>query len=267
MNTVITGASSGIGRDLVRTFARYGHAVLAVARRGERLQTLSQESAEKYHAKVYCLALDITSPGAPQTLLGEAIRVFGKVHVLINNAAMSPYQEFRDLNYGHLCQILSLNVRSLTELCYWFIPHMLGHGESSHLVNVSSVGGYAPLPKFAVYTGSKHYVRVFTNLLYHEYHGTNIQISGLYPGGTLTEFPMLAGQKIKKFAQNSMMTPEQVAEIAYPAILKGKRVIIPGTMNKFAVFMGRILPFPWAIRVMEFIYEQTIDQTVPTYPL
>jgi short-subunit dehydrogenase len=132
---------------------------------------------------------------------------------------------------------------------------------------VSSVGGYAPLPKFSVYTGSKHYVRVFTNLLYHEYHGTNIQISGLYPGGTLTEFPLLAGQKIKKFAQNTMMTPEQVAEIAYPAILKGKRVIIPGTMNKLAVFMGRILPFPWAILVMEFIYKRTIDQAVPTYPL
>ena len=251
---------------MARTFARKGHAVLAVARREERLLELCQEMAEKHAATVHCLALDITSPGAPQTLFEEAIRVFGKVHVLINNAGMSPYQEFHELNYGHLRQILSLNIQSLTELCHLFMPHMLAHGEPSHVVNVGSVGGYAPLPKFSVYTGSKHYVRVFTNLLSHEYRGTNIQVSALHPGGTLTEFPVLAGQRIKKFARKTMMTPEQVAEKAYPAILKGKRVIIPGAINKLAVLMGKLLPFPWAIRVMEFIYEQSMDPTAPHLP-
>jgi len=267
MNIVITGASSGIGKSMVRTFARKGHAVLAVARREERLLELCQEMAEKHEATVRCLALDLTSQGATQTLFKEAIRVYGKVHVLINNAGMSPYQEFHELNFGQLCQIISLNIQSLTELCHLFIPHMLAHGEPSHMVNVGSVGGYAPLPKFSVYTGTKHYVRVFTNLLYHEYRGSNIQVSALHPGGTLTEFAVLAGQQIKKSAQKSMMTPEQVAEIAYPAILKGKRVIIPGAINKLAVLTGKLLPFPWAIRVMEFIYDQSVDQTVPTYPL
>ena len=267
MNIVITGASSGIGRAMARTFARKGHTVLAVARRKERLLALCQEMAEKYEATVHSLALDITSQGATQTLYEEAVRVFGKVHVLINNAGMSPYQEFHELNYGHLRQILSLNIQSLTELCHLFMPHMLAHGEPSHVVNVGSVGGYAPLPKFSVYTGTKHYVRVFTNLLHYEYCGSNIQVSALHPGGILTEFPVLAGQRIKKSAQKTMMTPEQVAEKTYPAILKGKRVIIPGGINKLAVLMGKLLPFPWAIRVMEFIYKQSIDQTVSTYPL
>jgi short-subunit dehydrogenase len=267
MNVAITGASSGIGRAMVRTFARNGHAVLAVARREERILALCQEMMEKHEATVHCLALDITSQGATQTLFEEAVRVFGKVHVLINNAGMSPYQEFQELDFRHLCQILALNIQSLTELCHLFIPHMLAHGEPSHVVNVGSVGGYAPLPKLSVYTGTKHYVRAFTNLLYHEYRGSNIQISALHPGGTLTEFPVLAGQRAKKFAQKSMMTPEQVAEIAYPAILKGKRVIVPGAMNKLAVLMGKILPFPWAIRMMEFIYNQSVEQIAPTYPL
>jgi uncharacterized protein len=267
MNVVITGASSGIGRALVRTFARKGHAVLAVARREERLQALCRETAEKHGATVHYLALDITSRGAPQILLEEAIRIFGKVHVLVNDAGMSPYQEFRELHYVHLCQILSLNIQALTELCYLFLPHMLAHGEPSHLVNVGSVGGYAPLPKFAVYTGSKHYVRVFTNLLYHECRGSNVRVSAIHPGGTLTEFPGLAGQRIKKFARKTMLTPEQVAEIAYPAILKGKRVIIPGTIDMLAVLMGKILPFPWAVRVMELIYDRSVEPIPPTYPL
>jgi short-subunit dehydrogenase len=267
MNVVITGASSGIGRALARTFARKGHAVLAVARREERLRALCQELATECGAEVHFLALDITSQGSVQALFEQAIRDFGKVHVLINAAGMSPYQQFHELHALHLQQILSLNVRTVTELCHLFMPHMLAHGESSHVVNVGSVGGYAPLPYFSVYTGSKHYVRVFTNLLNHEYRGTNIRVSALHPGGTLTEFPPLAGQRVRAFAQKTMMTPEQVAERAYPAILRGKRVIIPGGIDKVAVLIGKLLPFPWAIRVMEFIYHQNVEKVTPTYPI
>jgi short-subunit dehydrogenase len=267
MNVVITGASSGIGRALAETFARKGHPVLAVARREERLQALSREMAGERAAAVHCLALDITSAGAPQKVLEVAARIFGKVHVLVNDAGMSPYQYFRDLHPVHLRQILFLNIQALTELCYVFLPHMLAHGEPSHLVNVGSVGGYAPLPRFSVYTGSKHYVRVFTNLLAREYRGTNVRVSGLHPGGTLTEFPELAGQRAKPFARKTMLTPERVAEIAYPAILKGRRVIVPGTIDKLAILMGKIFPFPWAVRVMEFIYDRNVEPVPPTYPL
>jgi short-subunit dehydrogenase len=266
MNVVITGASSGIGKALATTFARNGHAVLVVARREERLLALCQELTAENGASVNCLALDITAPGATQALFREAVRVFGKVQILINNAGMSPYQEFQELSYNHLCQILALNIRSVTELCYLVMAHMLDHGEPSHVVNVSSVGGYAPLPRFSIYTGSKHYVRIFTNLLNYEYRKTNIKVSALYPGGTLTEFPGLAGQRIKPFAQRTMMTPERVAEIVYPAILKGKRVIVPGTINQLAVFAGKLLPFPLAIRMMEFIYNRGIEPVPPTYP-
>jgi short-subunit dehydrogenase len=267
VNVVITGASSGIGRALVRTFARHGHPVLAVARREDRLQQLCREAVETRSAPVYCLALDITCEGAPQILMDEALRVFGKVHVLINNAGISPYQKFQDLNSGLLRQILAVNIQALTELCHLFIPHMLSHGEPSHVVNVGSVGGYAPLPNFAVYAGSKHYVRIFTNLLNREYRGSNIRISALHPGGTQTEFLDLAGEKVKKSAEKTMMTPEQVAAIAYPAILKGRRVIIPGTINQIACLLGKLLPFHLMIRLTEFIYNHSIDQVAPTYSL
>lgn len=266
MNVIITGASSGIGRALARAFARNGHPVLAVARRGARLQALCQEMADERAAAVHCLPLDITSPGASQALFEESVRIFGKVHVLINNAGMSPYQEFHELSGEHVRQIIALNIQALTELCHCFMPHMLAHGEPSRVVNVGSVGGYAPLPKFAVYTGSKHYVRVFTNLLYREYRKSNIRVSALHPGGTLTEFPLLAGEQVTPFGRKAMQTPEQVAEIAYPAILKGKRVIVPGTLNKLAVLVGKLLPFPLAIRVMELIYDRNVTQVTTKYP-
>jgi len=267
MNVVITGASSGIRRGLVRTFAEKGHAVLAVARREERLQALCQELGQEQRASVDYLALDITSEGAPQSVFEEAVRRFGTVHALINVAGMSPYQEFHELDITHLRQIIALNVRALTELCHFFLPHMLAHGQPSHLVNVGSVGGYAPLPNFAVYTGSKHYIRIFTNLLHHECRGSNIKVSALHPGGTLTEFPALAGQQVRRFAQGTMMTPEQVARSAYPAIMKGRRVIVPGLIDKVAVLIGKLLPFPWAIRIMTLIYDLNVAKIDPAYPL
>jgi len=267
MNVVITGASAGIGRAYVETFSKRGHAVLAVARRKERLQALSQEMVELYGATVHILALDLTSEGGSQTLLDAAVLVFGNVHMLINNAGMSPYQEFQDLEHCHLCQIISLNIQSLTELCHKFIPHMLAHGEPSHLVNVGSVGAYAPLPYFSVYSGSKHYARIFTNMLHHEYHGSNIKISAVHPGGILTEFAELAGQDIKESTKKAMMTAEEMAEKTYPAIIKGKRVIVPGGIYKIAVLMGKILPFPLMIQIMELIYHQGMDKVEPTYPV
>ncbi len=252
---------------MVKTFARHGHAVLAVARREDRLKALCREMADQQAAPVHCIALDLASRDTPQILLDEAKRVFGKVHVLINNAGISPYQKFNELDYKLIHQIIAVNIQSLTELCHLFMPHMLAHGEPSHVVNVGSVGGYAPLPNFAVYSGTKHYVRIFTNLLAHEYRGSNIRVSALHPGGTRTEFLALAGEQVKKAGEKGMMTPEQVAEIAYPAILKGQRVIIPGVVNKLACLMGKLFPFPLAIRVMELVYNQSVEQIAPTYPV
>ena len=267
MNVVITGASAGIGRALSKTFARDGHSVLAVARREAPLRSLSREMAEEHRDTVQLLALDITAAGASQLLFDEAVRLFGQVHVLVNAAAMSPYQEFRELQTEHLRQILALNIEALTELCHLFLPHMQAHGQPGRVVNVGSVGGYAPLPNFAVYSGSKHYVRIFSNILRHEYRGSNIRVCALHPGGTLTEFAPLAGQRIRPLARRTLLTPEQVAAKAYPAILKGKRVIVPGLMNKAAVLIGKFLPFPWSMRIMSLIYNMNVEKIPHTYPL
>jgi short-subunit dehydrogenase len=267
MNVVITGASSGIGRALARTFARNGHAVLAVARRQGRLLELCQELEKDLKATAHAMPMDITSQGAARKLYDEASHIFGKVHVLINTAGMSPYQRFDEIHLEHLRQTIFLNVLALTELCHVFMAHMLEHGEPSHVVNVGSVGGYAPLPYFAVYSGTKHYIRVFTNMLRHELRGTNIQVTALHPGGSLTEFPPLAGQRVRMLAQRTIMTPEQIAEKAYPAILKGKRFIIPAFIDKLAVLIGKLLPFTWAIRVTELIYYLNVEKVDPTYHL
>jgi short-subunit dehydrogenase len=221
--------------------------------------------AEKHNATVHPLALDLTSPGAPQILFNEALQVFGVVHGLINNAGMTLYQEFHHTDLRFIHQMIALNLESLTELCHLFIPHMLAHGEPCHVVNVGSAAGYIPLYNQSVYTGTKHYVRIFTNMLHYEYRGTNISITALHPGGVLTESPQLAGQKLKKIARTNMMTPERAAKISYPAIMKGKRVIVLGGIYKLAALIGKLLPFPWAIRVTALIFKLSVEQTPNTH--
>ncbi len=265
MNVVITGASAGIGRALAGKFARHGHSVLVVARRQERLESLRQELAREDAAPIHPLALDLTAPEAPQVLFDHAVGVFEQVHVLVNNAGMSPFQPFLEMSEHHLRQTLALNIQALTELCHVFIPHMLDHGQPSHLVNVGSVSAYASLPRFAVYDGSKHYVRAFTHMLWYECRGTNIRVSALHPGGVVTEFQTLAGQGLTKIARMNMMTPEQLAGKAYPAILKGQRVIVLGALWKLAALIGKFLPFPWAIQVIAAIYNWNVKPTAIKY--
>ena len=267
MNIVITGASSGIGKGFVNIFTRHGHAVLATARRENNLQALSQEMLEKYNTEIHTLALDLTLDSAADALFEHAVQTFGKVHMLINNAGMSPYQDFVELNRYHIHQIISLNILALTDLCHLFIPHMLDHGEQSHLVNVGSAGGYAPIPHFSVYDGSKHYTRIFTNMLCWELRGTNIKVSGVHPGGVLSEFNKLAGQDFKKLADLGLMTSDEFAEKTYPAIIKGRRVIVPGGLYKIAVLLGKILPFPISIRIMNLVYNLVMDKVEPTYKI
>jgi len=265
MNVVITGASAGIGQAFARAFAAKGHHLVLCARRQDRLDELAAELSAAYGIRAVTVALDLTDSAAPQTLFTKSMEAFGKIHVLINNAGMSPWQEFAQMKMVDLRATLQLNVNSLTEICHHFVPHMRGHGENSHIANVGSVGSYAPLPKFAVYTGTKHYVRAFSDLLFYELRKTNIRVTCVCPGGTSSEFLAKSGQEIKAIGQSGMMTPTRVAAIATAGILSGKRVVVTGRMNLMVAFLGKVLPFPWFVRILDFVYSRAINQKAPNY--
>ena len=93
-----------------------------------------------------------------------------------------------------------------------------------------------------------------------------MRVGAMHPGGVITEFQELAGQRVRPFALKTMLTPAELAEAVYPAIMRGRRVIVPGFISKLAVLIGKVLPFPWAIRVMELIYHLNVEKIPPTYP-
>lgn len=257
---LITGASSGIGECFARKLAQEGTHLIIAARRRERLEALAQEIKEKYQVSVAVFPIDLTDQDAPARLLKFAEET-GEVDLLINNAGIGPYRSFLKSSREDHQKVMDLNMLSLTNLCYLFSGHILKHKKPSTILNVASVASYMPVPKFAVYSASKSYVRIFSQILGFEYHGSNIFVSCLCPGGTRTEFLERNNQKAVGLGDRALMSPDKVVDVALAGIKKRKSVIIPGIFNQLTCLVASCLPFTILIRLSEGAMKTSVTES------
>ncbi len=234
---LITGASTGIGKELALCFARNGHSVVLVARSENKLCDLSEMIAKRHHVQVVVIPKDLTAIHAPKEIFAELLNQNIQLDVLINNAGAGRSGLFKDNDQSHNNQMIDLNIRSLTALTHLAVHHMRRHG-GGKILNVASTGSYQPGPYIAVYYATKAYVLSFTQALRKELKGSGITVSALCPGSTATEFSKRAGKADIKGA----MSPHKVAETAYKGINKNKSVIIPGLLNKIFILASKLLP-------------------------
>jgi short-subunit dehydrogenase len=259
---VITGASSGIGESFAREFAKSKVNLVLVARRKERLEQLAEELKRAYRVEVECIQLDITVPGAIESLLVKSTENGKLVDCLVNNAGNGTYRSFLDTDLDKHLGTLNLNLTTLIEGSHRFGLHMRAHGKPSYIVNIASVAAYQGTPKFAVYAASKFAVRVFSRVFNYELAGTNVSVTCVCPGGTTTEFLGHAGQSSKPgFKQRFiMMTSESVAKIGIKAMLARKPVVIPGLLNKFTCFIVRFVPEGLALYMAGKSMSSAVDE-------
>lgn len=239
--TLITGASSGIGLALAKQYAINKHPLILVARSGEKLQEIAIEFEKKYHIPVAPITLDLTAPGAPETLYNSTVAQGMTVQTVINNAGFATYGPFHQVELNRQLNLLDLNMRVLTEISHRFIPHLAGQA-ISRLVNVASTAGFMPGPTMATYYASKAYVLSLSEALAEEYRTTPLAVCCLCPGTTDTDFAKKANVGRARLFQGKLMTVEQVAAYAYIGIQNGDPVIIPGFMNKVSTWLPRCLP-------------------------
>lgn len=247
---VVTGASSGIGKEMALELAARGTNLVLTARRTELLEDLARELRAR-GLKVDVLGLDLSRASAPQELYDFCLRSGEVVDGLINNAGLGPYRAFLKSSLPEHHQVMQLNMLRLTELSHLFGQHMLAHGRRSVILNVASVAAYQAVPKFAVYSASKFYVRIFSELLGHELRGTNISVTCLCPGGTATEFLEKNNQKLKG-SFSPLMSARAVARAGIDGALRGKAVIVPGVFNKLSCWLPRFLPSSWSIGLADW---------------
>jgi NAD(P)-dependent dehydrogenase (short-subunit alcohol dehydrogenase family) len=221
---VITGASSGMGRAIAALFAKEGAKVLAVARRIDRLEDLSKETAG-YAGQVVSFARDMLVKEQAEGIVDEAVKRFGRLDILINNAGImddfSPVGEFSDAMYE---KVMKLNLEAPFITMRKAIKEFEKQG-SGIIINVASVGGLFGGRAGAVYTASKHgLVGLTKNTAFH-YGGKNIRCNAICPGSVITE--VSSGefmQKINMEAMSNMQkgldlinrpgASEEIAEVA-----------------------------------------------------
>ena len=239
---LITGASSGIGVELARVFAREGFDLVLVARRQSELDALAGELNAAYHSRCYVLPCDLTVPGEIEKLVTSLPK--RQLDVLLNNAGVMQMKEFAHDDMQRQLQQIQLNVMALTELTYRCLKPMLKRGEG-RIANLASVAAFQPVPMLAVYAATKAYVLSFSESLSEELRGTGVSCTVICPG--FTDTPMLRGHKNPKRKPPALplgliAEPAFVADEAYKAIMQREVIMVPGLVYKALTTLSRLPP-------------------------
>lgn len=239
---VVTGASTGIGRELARTCAQAGYDLVVVARKREPLDVFAAEVRSLFQRHVLVLPIDLARPEAPSQLYSELSAIQAEIEILINNAGFGLLGNFVDLEAQSQMEMVQLNVGALTHLCRLFAPSMIARGKG-YILNVASTAAFQPGPLMAVYYATKAYVLSLSSALHNELEGRGVAVTALCPGPTATEFGKRSGASVAAlFTSSNVMTPQAVAEIGFRALMRRKAVVVAGRLNATMAFLTRFAP-------------------------
>ncbi|HEX9046037.1 MAG TPA: SDR family oxidoreductase [Verrucomicrobiae bacterium] len=251
---LVTGASSGIGLELAKCFARDRARLVLVARTTSALETLAAQLAVEHQVEAHVLTADLAQPAAPQKIYEELQGRGIAVDVLVNNAGFGLHGGFAELPLSRQCEIIQVNVAALVALTGCFLPGMVARRHGG-ILNVGSVAGFLPGPNMAVYYASKAFVQSFSEALVEELRGTGVSVTNLCPGPTETNFSQRARSHRVRQAQAKKMSAAEVAAAGYRDFRNGKAISIPGWANKLTAAAPRWLP-RFAIRRIVGKYNQ-----------
>lgn len=237
---LITGATSGIGLELTKCFARRGNNLVLIARREVVLEALKLELESKYKVEVLFFPIDLTEKNGIDNIVKELDDAGVRIHTLINNAGIGGHGSFFEKSSEMQLNIIDLNIRSLTEITHKILPKMI-EAKKGRILNISSTAGMLPGPFQAVYYASKAYVLSFSQALSEELKQHNITVTAFCPGATNTEFAKSAELNKTKLFQGRLLKASRVAYLAIKAL--DKRSLV-ATTNPFQMFMLRyLIPF------------------------
>lgn len=223
---LITGASSGIGRELARIHAEKGGDLVIIARNREQLEQLKSELEEKYSVNIKVIVKDLGLPNSPKEIYDEVTDAGVEIDYLINNAGLGRLGKFHERDLAENLNIITVNIVALTALTRFFLPNFIKRN-AGKILNVSSTASLVPGPLQAVYYASKAYVTSFSNAIAEELSDTNITVTALLPGATETQFAQISGME-KSNGFKNMASARSVAEDGYDAMMKGKLDVISG---------------------------------------
>jgi len=218
---VITGASSGLGEAAARNLAAQGAKVVLGARRTDRIQSLADELNKK-GSKALAVATDVTDYKQVKALVDAAVKTYGSIDVIINNAGLMPQSPLERLKIDEWDRMIDVNIKGVLYGIAAALPYMKEQ-KSGHIINVSSVAGHKVRPGGAVYSATKHAVRVISEGLRQEVKPYNLRTTIISPGAVDTELPNTISEPdiaegFKQFYKNYAIPADSFARAVVYAI-------------------------------------------------
>ena len=225
---VITGASSGLGEAAARHLSEQGATVVLGARRADRIQALADELNKS--GKALSIVTDVTKVEQVKALVDAAVKTFGRIDVLINNAGLMPQSQLDRLKIDEWDQMIDVNIKGVLYGIAAALPHMKEQ-KSGHIINVSSVAGHKVRPGGVVYSATKHAVRTISEGLRQEVKPFNLRTTIISPGAVDTELPNTISEpdiaeNMKKYYHDVAIPADSFARVVAFAISQPEDVDI-----------------------------------------
>ncbi|GAA6735129.1 SDR family oxidoreductase [Thermus oshimai] len=246
---VVTGAGSGLGQALALELLRRGARVAAVDLRPEGLEETREKAGSSEGLSLH--ALDITQEERVRALPEEVLRAHGQVDGLINNAGIiQPFKRFQELDLPSMERVFRVNFWGTVYMTKAFLPHLLRR-PVAHLVNVSSMGGFLPVPGQAVYGASKAAVKLLTEALWAELQDTPVRVTLVLPGAMRTGIAQHSGVEVKGAGTGGpILEPERAAQLLLDAVEKDRFRVLLGQDARAMDLLYRLSPLR-AVRLIQ----------------
>jgi hypothetical protein len=237
---LVTGASSGIGAEMARELARRGAKLILTGRRRGRLEALAAELGAQ-GSETRILAEDLNDPEAPGRIFAATADAGIAVDILINNAGLGRYGEFRSNPIEQELSQVRVNCEAMVHMARLFLPAMVERRRGWMLITASTAS-FQPVPYLATYAATKVFDRFFAQAIAEEVARFGVKVTALCPGPTESEFFEIANAHTFK---RKVQPTAEVARKAIDALERGRRTILPKRDGRFTAFAVRFLPVEW----------------------
>ena len=254
LTAVVTGASSGIGREYARQLCEKGYEVVMVSNEDIPLREAAEEFAAKYGTRTYPVCMNLAVPDAA-VRLHEFCRERGfTVDILVNNAGVFYFEQVVDVPVDRVELMLTLHVTTPTMLCRLFGEDMKSR-RRGYILNMSSASAWLPYPSISLYASTKVFLRNFSRAFRLEMLDHGVSVTAVCPGAVATDLYNLP-RHLQRLALRLgvMMTPRSLARCGLRAMFRRRARVIPGIFNYFMIGTLKLVPLGvirWAIREVD----------------
>ncbi|MRH92358.1 SDR family NAD(P)-dependent oxidoreductase [Nocardia sp. SYP-A9097] len=258
---LVTGASAGIGKAYAEGLAARGANVVLVARRRDRLEELAQRLRAEFGIHAVAVAADLAHPDAATQVKAETDALGLEIDILVNNAGFGTYGPLHQVSPAANHAQVMVNVGALVAMTHQYLPGMIA-ADRGTVMNVSSIAALQPIPYMSVYGASKAFILSFTEALWLETRKSKVQVLGVCPGATDTEFFDVIGNG-EETLFGGKVSPSRVVDESIAALDRRPPSVIIGRRNNLTALIPRFVTRAAAIKFSGAMTRPRTEHSVP----